>query len=218
MVNADTHPTRIGGEVVNPVRHRAAELLDQEVMDPDFFRVALGTVFPPVVAEIADRFFFLGVDGDHRLLSDQRRGDLGVDVAKLRISVGVTVALRSLAVALQTVTRLIEQVGDQGAADLATLRLQRPRQAAHALACPPQRRFRIPACRPLDQRLEIREQRRVLNDRSLASSSRSSNPLGRLVLRQFLQAPPDRARRNSSRHRDRRDPPITRGERLCRCD
>src|SRR6266478_6717831 len=27
MVNADTHPTRIGSEVIDPVRHRAAELL-----------------------------------------------------------------------------------------------------------------------------------------------------------------------------------------------
>ena len=39
-----------------------------------------------------------------------------------------------------------------------------------------------------------------------------------LVLRQFLQAPPDRARRNPGRYRDRRDPPITRGERLGRRD
>src|SRR6266404_3645304 len=52
MVNADTHPTRIGGEVVDPVRHRAAEFLDQEVMDPDLFRVAVGAIFAPVVAEI----------------------------------------------------------------------------------------------------------------------------------------------------------------------
>src|SRR6202043_3339768 len=37
-----------------------------------------------------------------------------------------------------------------------------------------------------------------------------------LVLRQFLQAPPDRARRNPGRYHDRRDPPITRGERLGR--
>jgi hypothetical protein len=109
-------------------------------------------------------------------------------------------------------------VGDQGAADLVTLRLQRLRQAAHALAGPPQWRFRVTACRRLNQRLEIREQRWILADRSLASSSRSPNPLRGLVLRQFLQAPPDRARRNASRHRDRRDPPITRGERLCRCD
>src|SRR5258705_11331375 len=69
-----THPTRIGGEVVDPVRHRAAELLDQEVMDTDFFRVALGAIFASVVAKIADQFLFLGVDGDHRLLFGQRRG------------------------------------------------------------------------------------------------------------------------------------------------
>src|SRR5205085_5876925 len=101
-------------------------------MDPDLFRVALGAIFAPVVAEIADQFLFLGVDGDHRLLFGQRRGHLGVDVAELRIPVGVAVALRGLAVALQTVTRLIEQVADQGAADLVTLRLQRLRQTAQA--------------------------------------------------------------------------------------
>src|SRR5207249_10738098 len=54
--------------------------------------------------------------------------------------------------------------------------------------------------------------------RSLAPSSRSPDPLGRLVLRQFLQTAPDRARCNPGRHRDRRDPSITRGERLCRRD
>jgi multiple sugar transport system permease protein len=79
---------------------------------------------------------------------------LGVDVAELRIPVGVAVALRGLAVALQTVTHLIEQVGDQGATDRVTLRLQRLRQVAHALAGPSQRRFRITACRRLDQCLE----------------------------------------------------------------
>src|SRR6516165_552342 len=187
-------------------------------MDPDLLRVALGAVFAPVVAEIADQFLFLGVDGNHRLLFGQRRGHLGVDVAELRVPIGVAVALGGLAVALQTVTRLIEQVGDQSATDLVTLRLQRLRQPAHALAGPPQRRLGITACRRLDQRLEIREQRRILGDRSLAPSSRSPNSLAGLVLRQFLQAPPDRARRNPGRRRHRRDPPITRRERLGRCN
>ena len=59
VVNANTHPSRVRGQVIDPVRYRAAELLDQEVMDPDFFRVALGTIFAPVVAEIADSSFFL---------------------------------------------------------------------------------------------------------------------------------------------------------------
>src|SRR6202023_3842800 len=161
VVDADTHPTTIGGEVVDPVRHRTAKLLDQEVMDPDIFRVALAAIFTAVVAEIPDQFLFLGVDGDHRLLFSQSGGYLAVDIAELRIPVGVAVALRGLAVALQTVTCLIEQVADQGAADFVTLRLQRLRQTAHALAGPPQRRFRIPAGRRLDQGFEIGEQRRI---------------------------------------------------------
>ena len=88
---------------------------------------------------------------------------MGSDVAELRIPVGMAVAFRGLAVALQTVTRLIEQVADQGAADLVTLRLQRLRQTAHALAGPPQRRFRIPAGRRFDQGLEIGKPPRWLN-------------------------------------------------------
>src|SRR5207244_1121613 len=108
----------------------------------------------------------------------------------------VAVALRGLAVGLQTITRLTEQVGDQGAADRVTLRLQRLRQVAHALAGPPQWRLRITARRRLDQGLEIGEQPRILGDRSLAPSARSANPLRGLVLRQFFQAPSNRARRN----------------------
>ncbi len=96
MVNADTHPSRIRGQVIDPVRHGAAELLDQEVMDPDLFRVALGAIFAPVIAEIPDQFLFLGVDGDHRLLFSQSGGHLAVDVAELRITVGVAVALRQI--------------------------------------------------------------------------------------------------------------------------
>jgi hypothetical protein len=41
----------------------------------------------------------VAVNGDHRLLFGQSGGHLGIDVAKLRISVGVTVALRGLTVA-----------------------------------------------------------------------------------------------------------------------
>src|SRR4029077_8368482 len=190
VVDADTHPSGIRGQVIDPVRHSAAELLDQEVMDPDLFRVALRAIFAPVVAEIPDQFLFLGVDGDHRLLFRQSGGYLAVDIAELRIPVGVRVAVRGLAVALQTVTCLIEQVADQGAADFVTLRLQRLCQTAHAFAGPPQRRFRIPAGRRLDQGFEIGEQRRILGNRRLAPRSRPPNPFRRLILRPFLQTPP----------------------------
>src|ERR1700694_2453910 len=85
-------------------------------MDPDLLRIALRAILAAWVAEIPDQFLFLGVDRDHRLLFRQSRGHLGVDVAKLRIPVGMAIALRGLAVALQAVARIVEQSGDQGAA------------------------------------------------------------------------------------------------------
>src|SRR6266851_4382247 len=99
-------------------------------MDPDLFRIALRAILAAWIAEIPDQFLFLGVDRDHRLLFGQRRGHLGVDVAKLRIPVGVAIALLGFAVALQAVARIpgssprTEQSGDQGAAHLVALRLE----------------------------------------------------------------------------------------------
>src|ERR1700757_4433696 len=137
-------------------------------MDPDRFRVSLRAIFAAIVTEIPDQFLFLGIDRDHRLLLGQCGGHLGVDAGELRIPVGVTVALFGFAVGLQAVARGIEQFGHQGAAHFVALRLQRLRQPSHAPAGPPQRRLRITAGRRFDQRLEIREQGRVLANRRLA--------------------------------------------------
>src|ERR1700746_783281 len=131
-------------------------------LDPDLFRVSLRAIFAAIVAEIADKFLLLGVDRDHRLPFSQSNANLAIDVGELRIPVGVAVALLGLAVGLQAVTRRIEQFGHQGAAHLVALHLQRLRQPSHALAGPPQRRFRIPACCLFHHRLEYSEQRRVL--------------------------------------------------------
>src|SRR6201997_1447424 len=156
-------------------------------MDPDRFRVSLRAIFAAIVTEIPDQFLFLGIDRDHRLLLGQCGGHLGVDAGELRIPVGVTVALFGFAVGLQAVARGIEQFGHQGAAHFVALRLQRLRQPSHAPAGPPQRRLRITAGRRFDQRLEIREQGRVLANRRLAPRPRLPNPPGRLILRQFPQ-------------------------------
>src|SRR6202035_4206497 len=51
-----------------------------------------------------------------------------------------------------------------------------------------------------------------------APRSRPPDPFRRLILRQLFQTPPDRARRNPGRYRDRRDPAVTRGECLRRRD
>ena len=112
MVNADAHPPGIGSEVIDPVRHRPPEFLDQKVMDPDLFRIALRTILAARVAEIADQFLFLGVDRDRRLLFRQSGGHLGVDIAELGISVRMAVALLGFTVALQAVARIVEQSSD----------------------------------------------------------------------------------------------------------
>jgi hypothetical protein len=66
-----------------------------------------------LLQKIADQFLFL-VSTEITGCCSANAVVAGVDVAELRIPVGVAVAFRGLAVALQTVTRLIEQVGDQG--------------------------------------------------------------------------------------------------------
>src|SRR2546430_4615075 len=180
--------------------------------------MALRAILAAIVTEVPDQFLLLGVDRDHRLLFGQSRGRLGIDVGEWRTRVGVAVALLVLAVALQAVTRRIEQFGHQGAAHLVALLLQRLGQSAHALAGPPQRRSRIsPRCR-FDQRLEICAQARVLDNRGLASRPGPPNPSRWFVLGQFLQTPPDRARRHPGCHRHRGNPTITRSTRLGRRD
>ena len=59
MVDADTHPSGIRCQIIDPVGHRAAGSRRTSSGLP------LGAIFAPVVAEIPDQFFFLGVDRDH---------------------------------------------------------------------------------------------------------------------------------------------------------
>jgi len=161
VVDADTDPAGIRGKIIDAIGHRTTKFLDQEIVDPDRFRISLGAIFPAIVAEVADQFLLLGVDRDHRLLFCQSRTHLNVDVGELGVAVRMAVAFLGLAVALQAVARRVEQLGHQGAARLVPLLLQCLGQMPHALAGPPQRRLGIAAARWFDQRIEIAKQGRV---------------------------------------------------------
>ena len=63
---------------------------------------------------------------------DQRRVHRCIDVLELGIPIRVAVAFARLAIALQAVAHAIEQLADQRAANLMTLRLKLLRQPAHA--------------------------------------------------------------------------------------
>jgi len=97
VVDADTHPAGIRSEIIDAIRHCTTKFFDQEIVDPDLFRISVTAIFASVVAEVADEFLLLGIDRDHWLLFGQSRGDLSVDVGELGVPVGMTVALLGLA-------------------------------------------------------------------------------------------------------------------------
>src|SRR6202043_577596 len=68
MVDADTHPPGICGQIIDAIGHRSAEFLDYKVVHPDLFRTPLRPILAAIAAEIADQFLFLGVDRNHWLL------------------------------------------------------------------------------------------------------------------------------------------------------
>jgi hypothetical protein len=96
VVDPDLDPTLVVGEVVDPVGDRLAELSVLEVVDADQLGLALRAPLPAGVLEIADELLLLGVDRDRRLLGGDRRLNLPVEVAKLRIAVGVARASPAL--------------------------------------------------------------------------------------------------------------------------
>ena len=96
VVDPDLDPTLVVGEVVDPVGDRLAEFLVLEVVDADQLGLALRAPLPTAVLEIADQLLLLGIDRDRRLLGGDRRLDPLVDVAKLRVAVGVARALSGL--------------------------------------------------------------------------------------------------------------------------
>ena len=117
-------------------------------------------------------------------------------------------ALARLAVGLQAVVELVQQLADKRAADLVAHVAQALAELAQALACPQQRRLRIAPRLRLDQSTQIVEQARIGLAHGLAPAARAANSshIGRLAGAQFPQATTDRAARNSCRAIDRPDP------------
>jgi hypothetical protein len=108
-------------------------------------------------------------------------------------------ALAGLAVGLQAELLRLQQLAHHGMTDLVPTPVQRGREMAQALAGPAQGRHRIAPLIRLDQRQQIRQQRRVGFRPRLASSTGPAHPSGRQqrCLLQLPQTAPDRAGRQS---------------------
>ena len=195
IVDPHTDPARVGGQIINSIRHGAAKLLDQEIVHAHFLWVALLAPLAAGVLEIADQFLLLRIDGDSWLVLGYGRLDRVVDDVELRVAVGIVGALARLAIGLQAELLLLQQLADDRVADLVPEFVEFPGQPAQALACPAQRRHRIAARVGLDQRVQIVKQTGVRFRQRFASPARAANATGRLRRRvEFLQAAPDRAR------------------------
>lgn len=86
--------------------------------------------------EGANEFLLLRIDRDHRLAARLKVGDRRGDVLELRVAVGMFVSLTRLAVALQAVVHVAQQVGHLLQTDLDVLPLQFGGQSSHTLAVP----------------------------------------------------------------------------------
>jgi hypothetical protein len=216
--DAETDPPRVGGDVVDPVGHRLAELGDGEVVHPDRLGPPLRTQLTPAVPEVADQLLLLGVDRDRRLAGGLELLHRGVDVLELGVAVGVAGALAGLAVGLQAEAQAAQQAADQllprGEAPLG----QGRGQVALAPADPPQRRLRVAADRGLHQLVQRLEKPGLGLGRRPAAASRSAHPGAECLgaCPQVRQATADRAAGDPGRAGHRLDPAASRGPCLAR--
>ena len=89
MVDPDTDPSFVVGDVVNAVGRGATKLGVDEVVDADLLRRSGRPIFTSAILEVADEFFFLRIDGDRRLVGGDGGLDRLGDMSELRVAIDV---------------------------------------------------------------------------------------------------------------------------------
>ena len=204
MVGPHAHPAGVRGEVVDAVRDGLTEVGIDEVVDVDLGGITGGLPLPATVAVVADEFFLLGVHTDHRAALVLVGLDLVVEVAELRVAVGMLAPLGGLDVGLQAVPQRLEQPAHHELADLMTALAQRRGQRPGGLAGPPQRRHRIPAAVRVDQLFQRCHQRRVMGLGAFATATglpRGAHRRRRRIV-ELGATPPNGVCSHSDRRRD----------------
>jgi len=201
MVDTDADPAGIVGDVVDSVGGCPAEFRDLEVVYPHLFRIAFRSIVTAIVLEIADQFLLLGVNRNGRLPGRHRLLHPIIDVVELRIAVRVARALERLAIGLQRIAQLTQQLADSLMRDAVAQRLQVCSQIAQASGRPSERNDRIAACDRLDQTLQLAQQFRVRRRQRLPAGARPAHAilqsLSRRFIPQFGNASTDRAARDA---------------------
>src|SRR3989442_11214635 len=142
-----------------------------------FSRISLRAKFLPAVLEIPDQLLLLGVDRDDRVTGTQETPHPAVDMLELSVPIPVARSLDGLAVRLQAVVELVKQVAHELMRHLVMLVPKFLGDLPDTLAGPAQRRFRVAACRWLDQALQVGQQGEIFLDRLLPSPTRPADPM-----------------------------------------
>ena len=77
------------------------------------------------VLEVADQLLLFGVHRNRRFTRGQSGADLRIDIAELFVPIRTVAALAGLAVGLQAVVQLSQQIGDHVVSDAVAQRAQR---------------------------------------------------------------------------------------------
>src|SRR5439155_260976 len=152
-----------------------------------------------------------GVDGNRRLAAPELASHPGVDVAELTIAIRMPRTLSRLAICLQAVSQIVQQLADKPITGVMVLSRQLTSQQPRTLAGPSQRRLGVPPTHGIHQRLQRRSHPRIDDRRTLASApSAADTPRVRTAPRLRLLNPSgDRAPRDTSRVGHQGRAPIT---------
>src|ERR1022692_4195620 len=109
----------------------------------DFARLSLPFVRPARILLVPQRFFLFRVHREGRLATTLLSQHSSVDMLKLRITIGMLIALAFLAIRLKTVTQIHQQTTHGGSTHLIALSAKFRCESSRTLARPAQRVHRI---------------------------------------------------------------------------
>jgi len=145
------HKARVASHVINAVGIGARDIRSGKVMPLHLLRMPHWQPLLSSSGVVPHQFLLFCIHGNDWRFLPQGTFDRAVDVTELRVPVRVIPTLFLLAVALEVVSHLMQELGNFHMTDLMLPFDEQIRQCPGALSCPAERRFRITACVRINQ-------------------------------------------------------------------
>lgn len=136
MITPHVDPTLISAHVIDPIGNRFALVRIWKVMGLDWFWLARGLPFAPLITVAADQLFFLGIHGNYRQFPLQEPLCPSVDVLKLSVTIRMLFAFDGFRIALQAIAQLVKDFANGRSTDRVSEIPQSLGQMSCALTCP----------------------------------------------------------------------------------